>query len=33
MDRRTKSIPEEKRLDLTVQDNLTQVRLKNLSSE
>ena len=33
MDRRTKFIPEEKRLNLTIQDNMTQTRLLNLSSE
>ena len=33
VDRRTRSIPEEKRLNLAVKDGLTQVRFVNLSSE
>ena len=33
MDKRTRFIPEEKQLDLTIQDDLTQIRLANLSSE
>ena len=33
MDRRTRFILEEKRLDLAIQDGLTQIRLSNLSSE
>ena len=33
MDRKTKFIPEEKRLNLTIQDGLTQIRLSNLSLE
>ena len=33
MDRKTRFIPEEKQLILTIQDGLTQIRLSNLSSE
>ena len=33
MDKRTKFIPEEKWLNLTIQDGSTQIRLSNLSSE
>jgi len=33
VDRRTKFISEEKRLNLTIQDGLTQIRLSNSSSE
>ena len=33
MDKRTKFISEEKRLNLTIQDGLKQIRLSNLSSE
>ena len=33
VDRRTRFIPKKKRLDLTIQDSLTQIRLANLSSE
>ena len=33
MGKRTRFIPEEKRLNLTIQGGLTQIRLSNLSSE
>ena len=33
VDRRTRFIPKEKRLNLTIQGGLTQIRLSNLSSE